>query len=166
MNTEQYEKITQPLKNHPKCITLLKVMNRLLTISGFVMYPCLIIWLFLRSDKRIFSFILIPAVSFLALSVFRQKINSKRPYEVFAIQPIIPKEKKGESFPSRHVFSIFLIASIWFHVFSPIGTVLFLCGILLAVIRVIGGVHFPKDVICGAILGILCGFFTQIISLY
>ena len=30
-------------------------------------------------------------------------------------------------------------------------------GVLLAVVRVVGGVHFPRDVLCGAAIGILCG---------
>ena len=32
-----------------------------------------------------------------------------------------------------------------------------LLGVVLAVLRVIGGVHEPRDVIAGALAGILCG---------
>ncbi|WP_363173915.1 phosphatase PAP2 family protein [uncultured Senegalimassilia sp.] len=31
-------------------------------------------------------------------------------------------------------------------------------GVLLAVIRVVSGVHFPRDVVVGALLGMLAGF--------
>ena len=30
-------------------------------------------------------------------------------------------------------------------------------GVLIALIRVIGGVHFPRDVLSGAVLGAACG---------
>lgn len=45
----------------------------------------------------------------------------------------------------------------------PLGIIVFVCGLIIAIVRVISGVHFPKDVIVGALVGILCGvvgFFT------
>ena len=30
-------------------------------------------------------------------------------------------------------------------------------GIILAIVRVLGGVHFPRDVVVGAMIGILFG---------
>ena len=103
-------------------------------------------------------FIAIPALCFLAVTIFRKVVNKKRPYEKLPIQSLIKKDKKGQSFPSRHVFSIFLIATLWFCFWKPVGIFLFIAGVFLAIVRVIGGVHFVTDVCAGALLGVLAGF--------
>ena len=111
------------------------------------------------------SFIAIPALCFLAVTIFRKVVNKKRPYEKLPIQSLIKKEKKGQSFPSRHVFSIFLIATLWFYFWKPIGIFLLIAGIFLAIVRVIGGVHFISDVYAGAFLGIIAGWISNYIFL-
>ena len=111
------------------------------------------------------SFIFIPAICFLTVTIFRKVINKQRPYEKLPIQSLIKKDKKGQSFPSRHVFSIFLIATLWFCFWKPVGIFLFIAGIFLAIVRVIGGVHFISDVCAGAALGILAGWISNYILL-
>ena len=48
--------------------------------------------------------------------------------------------------------------------FLPAGILLFILGMLIAFIRVIAGVHFPKDVLWGMIFGITAGALTLWIS--
>ena len=78
-------------------------------------------------------------------------------YDDSFYEPIIKKEKEGNSFPSRHVFSAFVIATTFIYANLELGICLFAISCLIAVLRVIGGVHFPKDVIVGAITGSICG---------
>ena len=59
--------------------------------------------------------------------------------------------------PSRHIFSMFMIAMGWLVFWPPMGWTLLVVGVLLAVIRVLGGVHFPRDVLVGALCGIIAG---------
>ena len=87
----------------------------------------------------------------------RDRLNAKRPYEVLDIQPIITKNTKGHSMPSRHVFSMFVIAMAFLWVLPWAGALLLCFGAALALVRVIGGVHFPRDVIAGALVGIVSG---------
>ena len=73
------------------------------------------------------------------------------------MSPVLEKDTKGKSFPSRHVFSVFVIAVTVF-VRNPVaGCILAMIGIMIAVIRVIGGVHTVWDVTAGAAVGILSG---------
>ena len=106
----------------------------------------------------------VTAISFILVSIVRRFINSERPYTMYDFKPIIEKNKKGESMPSRHVFSAFIIGMAFFYIGEiPLGIIVFVCGLIIAIVRVISGVHFPKDVIVGALVGILCGavgFFT------
>ena len=94
-----------------------------------------------------------PAVTFAALSVFRAVYNAPRPYEQ-GIDSLMKKNTAGHSFPSRHVFSAFMIAVTWYAVYPGVGIALLTVGALLAAIRVVGGVHYPRDVIAGAAVGI------------
>lgn len=162
MNLEQYTKIHDFFTRHSTAFSLLLMANRLLTACGFFLYPLLLLILLLKKDLfTLGCSIVIPALCFLTVTVFRKVVNRKRPYEKFPITSLIKKDKKGQSFPSRHVFSIFLIATLWFCFCKPVGVLLFIAGIFLAIVRVIGGVHFVSDVCVGALLGIIAGLLTN-----
>ena len=102
--------------------------------------------------------ILTPLTSFIVVSFSRKCIDAKRPYVKYNITPLVKKDKKGESMPSRHVFSITIIAMCWLYIYQPVVIVLLILTIILAAVRVIAGVHFIRDVIAGIAVGILCGF--------
>ena len=59
--------------------------------------------------------------------------------------------------PSRHVFSMTIIAVSWFVISPIIGSILLICSLIMGMIRVIGGVHYPSDVIVGFISACLWG---------
>lgn len=107
---------------------------------------------------------LVPAASFLAVTLFRSALSAPRPYEVYGFVPLLEKDTKGKSFPSRHVFSNFIIAMAVLSVSVPGGLFLMACGVCLAVLRVITGVHFPKDVAAGAVLAVVVGYFGFFLS--
>ena len=166
MNLEQYTKVNDFFTRHSTAFSLLLMANRLLTACGFLLYPLLLVCLLAKKNfTMLISFIIIPAFCFLTVTVFRKVVNKKRPYEKLPIQSLIKKDKKGQSFPSRHVFSIFLIATLWFCFWKPVGIFLFIAGIFLAIVRVIGGVHFISDVCAGAFLGILAGWISNYVFL-
>ena len=111
MNEHFYKKIMRLFETHPFYIYPLNLINRILTLAGFILYPVLLVILAIQLDRRFFAFLFLPAFFFLALSRIRKLINSPRPYEVYDILPLIPRDGQGQSFPSRHVFSIFLITT-------------------------------------------------------
>ena len=172
MNEATYRAITKTLKTRPALTKAVTITNKLLTNAIYCAYPCLLIWLVWNASPlhtgstwniaalwicaRAF---LVPFISFVALTVLRKAINAPRPYETFNTPPVIPKQTRGLSFPSRHVFSIFVIATTFIAVCPAtwIGIVILCMGVVLACIRVIAGVHFPRDVIVGGMLGIICG---------
>jgi undecaprenyl-diphosphatase len=59
------------------------------------------------------------------------------------------------SFPSVHAYVVFAIAtSVYLYGHRKLGTVLYGLAILVAIGRVGAGLHYPSDVIAGALLGI------------
>lgn len=153
-----YDKLASPFEEDEKKRRRLLKVNDVITKACYIVYPVLLVFLVLTRDVRVVRVLLVPLVTFAAVTLFRKVCNSKRPYEVWGISPLIPKDTKGKSFPSRHVFSIYIIAMAAGYVCRPAAVVLMLAGIFLAAARVIGRVHFVKDVVAGAALGIVLGW--------
>ena len=101
--------------------------------------------------------VLVPAVGFIAVSALRVVVGEPRPYESLDIEPLIQKDTSRRSFPSRHVFSAFVIAMAWLAWCVPVGVALLVASAILAVVRVLGGVHWPRDVVAGALMGVAAG---------
>ncbi|MGN1013815.1 MAG: phosphatase PAP2 family protein [Butyricicoccus sp.] len=157
MNARQYTQLTAPLRRRPGLCSALRTTNRLTTALVYAVYILYALWLLLHRDSRLAPTLLVPAVFFLLVSVWRDRINAPRPYEILDIDPIIHKNTRGHSFPSRHVFSVFIIATTIGTQVLWLGAALGVVGIVIGIIRVLGGVHFPKDVIVGLLLGVACG---------
>ena len=157
MTKEQYEALSRPFRGRPGAVKGLKAANRVLTLSCYLLYPALLLWALVTKDPRLLRLVLVPAVSFVSLSVVRRGLNRHRPYEALDIVPLIPRDKKGESFPSRHVFSVSVIAMTWLWVCPPVGAALWVLAAVLAWARVTAGIHFPKDVLAGAAVGLTAG---------
>ena len=157
MTKEQYIKITEPLRKNPVRAKQVKNLNHILTGFVFCMYPLYLLKLLTERNTWFIRALLVPAVSFVCLSVIRRIINASRPYEKFDIPPVLEKDTTGKSFPSRHVFSVFVIAMTVFYEHPGAGILLGIIGLLLGIVRVAVGVHEPKDIVAGAIAGIACG---------
>ena len=157
MTKEQYMKVTAPLRENPERASQVKALNHILTGFVFVIYPFYLLMLLVERNVWLSRAIIVPMDSFLIVSFVRYLINAPRPYEKFDMPPVLPKDTKGKSFPSRHVFSVFVIAMTVFYEHPGAGVLLGIIGVLLGVIRVAVGVHEPKDVIAGALTGIACG---------
>lgn len=149
MTKEQYDKLVAPLRRYPGTVAALKGVNRALTLLCYVMYPMLLVWLRIQADGRFWRCLLVPAVAFAAVSIFRSVYNAPRPYEL-GFDSLMKKKRTGHSFPSRHVFSSVMVAVTYYYIAPGIGQALLVVSAMIAVIRVVGGVHFPKDVIAGA----------------
>lgn len=157
MKQEKYIDMMQKVKAHPKGVEFVCVCNGLFTKVVYAVFLILIFLLFIHRDERIIRILLTTAISFVTVSAFRKYFHRKRPYEVFGVSPVIPKDKKGNSFPSRHVFSAFVIAMACLYVNVWLGLEMLLVAAVIAVLRVVGGVHYPSDVVAGAVVGIVSG---------
>lgn len=125
------------------------------TLAGYV--AMLGIFLLEKRYQFLYENILVTGISLLVVSLIRKRIGAKRPYETMEIQPLVEKETGGDSFPSRHVFSIFIVAMAMLRQNIWLGFLFLAMGLILAVLRVIAGLHYPRDVIAGALIGVISG---------
>lgn len=102
-------------------------------------------------------------VGFVLVSLMRRLINAPRPYELYTFYDEKPKERAGRSFPSRHVYSAFAIATLTFFVSSVTGIILTVLALAMCVCRVLLGIHFIRDVVCGALIGVIAGLIGLLI---
>lgn len=157
MNEKRFQKVTEIIRKRKLLVMAINLLDKLITAITFMCYPLLLAYLFVSKSDLLLSAVLVPGVSFAVVTVFRRLYNSKRPYEVYDFEPVIQKNTLGKSFPSRHVFSIFVIGMTFLQVQTDLGIWFMFLGVLLAMIRVFGGVHFIKDVTVGAVAGIVFG---------
>ena len=157
MNRQTYRKMTETVKRSTVLSGVVVKGNGILTKLSYAGYPLFLAFLLIGKEPGVLRAVLVPGISFVLVSIFRRYYCAPRPYEVFQMSSVIEKETPGKSFPSRHVFSVFVIAATMFHFYPAAGVLFGVAGVFLAVFRVLGGVHFPKDVIAGATMGIGCG---------
>ena len=156
MTSERYEKLVAPLRRHPRAVAALAGVNQALTALCYTVYPLLLLFLLGERDARFWRCLLVPAVSFAAVTLFRSACNAPRPYEQ-GIDALLKKKRTGHSFPSRHVFSAVMIAVTAAYLLPALSVPLFVAAALLALIRVLGGIHYPRDVFCGALFALVAG---------
>ena len=99
-----------------------------------------------------------PGFVFLGGTVLRAKLNFPRPYEQPGFTPLVEKETHGHSFPSRHALSAAVLAMVWLYFYPAAGVAMVVVAAAICVLRVLAGVHFPRDVLAGAALGFALGY--------
>ena len=102
----------------------------------------------------------------ISASVFKPIFHRLRPCYDPLIEDLVytPKGKPGGhyGFISSHAANTFALASFIYMTmkkhYSKIGWIMFPWAILVSYSRIYMGVHFPGDIICGAVVGLGLGF--------
>jgi len=156
---EWYDHIASKIENKPFLLSLLRTFNRLMTVVMPIVYLTLLATTYFQEGlgKQVCIYVFVPASGFVILSLFRKKINAPRPYEEWDIKPLLDRDSPGQSMPSRHVFSATIISMASFHASLSLGVILLVLSAFLGLVRVLGGVHYPKDVVVGHICALVWG---------
>ena len=162
MSKEFYQNIISFMNAHKTLKNITVVMGKAITIFTYIYAGALATYTFFFIRERFLSCLLVTGISFIAVSIIRYFINAPRPYEKYGITPLYNKKTKGKSFPSRHTFSIFIIAFTSFVVNAWLGCVFLLIGVILATTRLLCGVHFVKDIVAGFICACISALFLLI----
>ena len=156
---EWHDHIAGNIGNKPFLLSLLRTFNRFMTVVMPIIYLTLLATIYLQQGlgKQVGIYLFIPASGFVILSFLRKKINTPRPYEKWDIKPLLDRDSPGQSMPSRHVFSATIISMACLHASLTMGMICLTLSAFLGLVRVLGGVHYPKDVVVGYICGLVWG---------
>ena len=81
-----------------------------------------------------------------------------RPFVALKFFPLIDHSAKESSFPSGHASFYFALSTIVYFYNKKVGIIFYIVSLLMILARVFVGVHWPSDILVGAILGILMGW--------
>ena len=160
-------KIRRGIATRGRLAVTLKVISSVCAAAVAVGFIYVLLVLLVFEEYTVFLKVaLAAAVGYAAVTLVRKLIDAPRPYELLDFYTVPPKKKKGHSFPSRHVFSAFCIATITYSLATPISVATLILGIVIAVLRVLLGIHFVRDVVCGALIGIATGIIGYLTVAY
>lgn len=136
-----------------------QLFGHILTAGFAAAYITFAVLSLLETPLLLLKLLVFSAIPSLLVTLMRRLFSAKRPYqETERIPP--PRRGTDDSFPSRHAYSAFFIATIAFHFSALTSYILLPLAILLSVMRVIAGYHYPRDVVAGAFLGVIAGILT------
>lgn len=128
--------------------------------------PLVLLWLWFYSEKtkkvamRAFLSVMV-AWPFLAL-IIGKTINRPRPFELDKIQELL-FHRPSYSFPSDHAAALFaIVASLWFSGYKRLSLFFLGLAVVICLSRVASGLHFPSDILAGAVLGLLSGWLVDL----
>ena len=156
---EWYGHVASNIKNKPFLLSLLRTFNRFMTVVMPIVYLTLLTTIYFREGfgKQVLMYVFIPASGFVILSFLRKKVIAPRPYGECDIKPLLDSDSPVQSMPSRIVVSATIISMACLHASLSLGIILLVLSALLGLVRVLGGVHFPKDVVVGYICALVWG---------
>lgn len=128
----------------------------------YVVLPAVLIgWLWQSRTKMIRAFlamvVLVAVTDSVGYRLLKPHVDRPRPNHIEALQADVKMGGYGPrsgSFPSNHALNTFALAYLLTWFYPSIKMWLFLFASLTAYSRVYSGVHFPSDVIGGAVLGL------------
>lgn len=160
MNADQYKNMSDYFAENKIRSTTIKTLHDILPALMYVFYPLQLFYLLFTKgfvNEQFLRFTFVPLGVLIAISILRIIINAPRPYEKFDYTPVVRKATKGKSFPSRHTTCAFIIAMAFLYLDIRLGVVMLIIATLIGFTRIFSAVHFIRDVIWGAIIGILSG---------
>jgi undecaprenyl-diphosphatase len=116
---------------------------------------------FIQWTREVFIVGISVASAYLVTLILKILVHAPRPFVALPnIHPLVI-ETPYDSFPSGHATVFFALAVAMVMYDKKWGIVFFIIAILVSLSRVIAGVHFPIDILAGAIIGSFVGYFVH-----
>lgn len=162
------QNVLNAIQDSLKCgfLDFLAVFISYLTTSGIIWIAAGIILLFFRKTRAAGIIVLIAlALGFLTGDVLlKHLVNRPRPFIANPDFALLIKQPSGASFPSTHSVLAAGVTTVLLAKKRALGFIALALTVIIAFSRLYLYVHYPTDVMCGLLLGVLCGIAALLIA--
>lgn len=137
--------------------------------SGFFATLVSLLLYFYLNKQLAFELAFGTLTLWLIVEVMKVIIRRDRPFVKLKSIRIIGSRASGHSFPSGHTSQTFFVATLivnYFHSSLIVSLLIYAISLLVGITRIYVGMHYPRDVLGGAILGSAWGILGAIINNY
>lgn len=128
-----------------------------ITERAYIPFLLIIIPAFIKDMKKAFIVMLLCAVAVtigdISANILKHLIARPRPCHTFKDIRLLVGCGGSFSMPSNHAVNAFTLAATFSHFFKKSAIPMFTIATLIAFSRVYVGVHYPSDVVVGALWG-------------
>ena len=121
-------------------------------------------------DRRLALDLVLGSLTlWLLVTIIKAITDRARPFNLLRETRVIGWREAGLSFPSGHTTQIFFMATLaisHFQLSLVVALGLYAIAALVGFTRIYVGVHYPRDVIAGAILGLIWGGLGLLVAPY
>ena len=152
MDTSLFFLINKGLQN-----SFFDLIMPLLTKRAYLLLVLIVIPVFSRERKKGLQVLGLCLLSFAiadaSANILKHVFERPRPCQILEDVRLLVGCGRSFSFPSNHAVNAFAVAATFSHFYRRAALPMFFCAALIAFSRIYVGVHFPSDVIAGAIWG-------------
>lgn len=105
----------------------------------------------------------------IVVELVKAVVRRSRPFIRVTQARVVGSRASGRSFPSGHTSQVFFLATLMsshFHASIGLALCLYAIAFLVGITRMYVGVHYPRDVLAGAILGSAWGLLGALVEGY
>lgn len=155
MNKASIKELVKKVNSSLKIKTIFTVFCGLVSVFAVLVFIYMLLHFIKVSWLSALKYIITLGFPFLLVGIIRRLIKAPRPYELYDFFEKPPRVGVKDSFPSRHAFSVFALGTLCLFISPILGILMLVFGALLCFCRVAEGIHFIRDVLAGALIGVI-----------
>ncbi|HWA52110.1 MAG TPA: phosphatase PAP2 family protein [Patescibacteria group bacterium] len=134
----------------------------------WIMFALLVVLWFIDGKikkEQVVHALLASFIAFTIAEILKRVFNTPRPYDVNHLATEVVALPSDPGFPSVHATVVFALSiTIWLHD-HKVGLIFIILAILVGWARVAANVHYPIDIMGGAIIGSIVALLIEKIHL-
>lgn len=135
--------------------------------NGAFAFGLALVLFFTRERRVAYELVLGSLTAWLVVEVIKASVRRPRPFEKISQARIVGYREIGRSFPSGHTTQVFFLVTLLVQHYPFVGWAvlcLYLVAVMVGITRMYVGAHYPRDVLAGAMLGLVWGLAGIIID--